>query len=552
MLVLSRVASPAARNAATSAGWEVWDHDDVVRKLQLEVNRESARRVLETFFPGWTEDFLGIREGSPWARPDEYFAGQTEESAFSHAYELIGRDDEIAKVLEWARGDGSSLLLTGPAGAGKSRFLMEAARRITAASIPSVVYFVEKTATVDLEHFRWLGGRTVIIVDDAHDRDDLEVIIRGSLLRSEQHTRPRLLFATRDYGKPRILTELAEHGHEFPRPTVHLAPLRLPDASRLASQVLGAPANSPLVLRLAAVTSDCTLLLVAAGYLLKTKYVDPAFLDDEEDFRVAVLERMYRDHVHGAGNLHGGLRASDVLRFLAAVHPFDFDDDGSLEAACRMLGSPRDTLTAALGEIIRTGVVVKRGSRLRLQPDLLADHILVSACFDRTLRRATGYADRVWQASTAVLRHNLIVNVARIDWRLSETGISAESMLTEAWNMLEREFQESVMPKRLELLKLLEKVAFYQPERTLSLLEWALDHELPPEHTVFGLYDHDYVQVRVGPVLRVCAHHREWLYRACELLWRLAQSDLRETNPHPDHPVRILCDLASYSRYKTV
>ena len=67
---------------------------------------------------------------------------------------------------------------------------------------------------------------------------------------------------------------------------------------------------------------------------------------------------------------------------------------------------------------------------------------------------------------------------------------------------------------------------------------------------MFGLYDHDYVQVRVGPVLRVCAHHREWLYRACELLWRLAQSDLRETNPHPDHPVRILCDLASYSRYK--
>ena len=48
----------------------------------------------------------------------------------------------------------------------------------------------------------------------------------------------------------------------------------------------------------------------------------------------------------------------------------------------------------------------------------------------------------------------------------------------------------------------------------------------------------------------MCAYHGEWLYRACELLWRLAQSDQRPTNPHPDHPARILCDLAAYSRYR--
>ena len=93
------------------------------------------------------------------------------------------------------------------------------------------------------------------------------------------------------------------------------------------------------------------------------------------------------------------------------------------------------------------------------------------------------------------------------------------------------------------LLDLLEKVAFYQPERTLSLVAWALDHALPPEHTRFGPYRYEDVRVRVAPVLRVCAYHREWLYRACELLWRLAQSDQRQTNPHPDHPLRILCEL---------
>ena len=302
-------------------------------------------------------------------------------------------------------------------------------------------------------------------------------------------------------------------------------------------------------MRLAEVAKDCTLFLVAAGYLLKEKNVDPAFLDDDEGFRVAVLQRMYEEHVRGASHVAGDISVADVLRFLAAVHPFDLDDGDAMEAASCVIGCHPDALTSALGEIVKTGVVVKRGSRLRLQPDLLADHILITACFDRTLERPTGYADRIWKRSSPELRRNLIVNVARIDWRLSET-MSSDSLLTEAWSAFDREFKESGIPQRRELLGLLEKVAFYQPERTLNLAAWALDHELPAEHTPLIEYTYEDVIVKVAPVLEACAHRREWLYRACELLWRLAQSDQRPTNPHPDHPARILCDLAGYSRYK--
>ncbi len=517
--------------------------------LQQELSPESARTVLEVFFPGWKEDFLGIRGGGPWARPDEFFAGQREESPFSHSHELIGRDAEITKVLEWARSERPFFLLTGAAGVGKSRFLLEAARRIDAAAGRPVVYFVDKTAPVDLEDFRRLADdRPLIAVDDAHDRDDLELIIRGARSCPDPQRRPRVLFATRDYGKPRLLRELAEHAHELYPPTEHLAPLASTDARRLSSHVLGTPENSPLTMRLAGVAKDCTLFLVAAGYLLKEKHVDPAFLDEDEGFRVAVLQRMYDDYVRGAGHVAGGISVADVLRFLAAVHPFDLDDGDAVEAAACVIGCHRDVLTSALGEIVKTGVVVKRGSRLRLQPDLLADHILVTACFDRTLGRATGYVDRIWKVSSPELRRNLIVNVARIDWRLSET-ISPDSMLNEAWRALDRDFQEGGIPQRRELLELLEKVAFYQPERTLNLAAWALDHELPAEHTPIE-YTYEDVILRVAPVLEACAYRREWLYRACELLWRLAQSDQRPTNPHPDHPARILCDLAGYSRYK--
>ena len=551
VLVLSRVASRATRSAAECLGWNIWDHDDIVRMLQLELSADASRRVLEVFFPGWKEDFLGIRGGGPWALPEEFFAGQREDSPFSHSHELVGRENEVAKVLDWARGDRPFFLLTGPAGVGKSRFLMEAAHRIDGGANRPVVYFVDRTTTVELEDFRRLGdNRPLIIVDDAHDRDDLELIIRGAGAHFERQRRARVLFATREYGKPRLMQELTEHAGELDTPMVRLFPLAISDAHRLASRVLATPENAPLTMRLVRVTGGCTLFLVAAGYLLKRKLVDPTLLDEEEGFRGTVLKRMYDDYVRVVGHLPGDIRVVDVLQFLAAVQPLDLDDHDDLEAASRVLNTRRDVLISALGEIARTGVVVKRRSRLRVQPDLLADHILVSACFDRTLRMATGYADRVWQAGTTGLRRNLILNVARIDWRLSETGMSPDSMLTEAWHVLEQEFKESRIPQRRELLDLLEKVAFYQPERTLNLVEWALDHELPPEHTAFGPYVYEVVRSSMAPVLRVCAYRRESLYRACELLWRLAQSDQPPKNPHLDHPVRILCDLAAYSRYK--
>ena len=258
---------------------------------------------------------------------------------------------------------------------------------------------------------------------------------------------------------------------------------------------------------------------------------------------------MYQDYVEGAGQLTE-ISVEDVLRFLATVHPFDLDDEEALGAVARVLRCPRDMVALALEKLVKTGVVVKRGSRLRVQPDLLADHILASSCFSRTLRRATGYARRVWRASNVGLRQNLIVNVARIDWRLSASGMSHESMLSEVWHVLEREFKESGIPARLDLLNLLERVAFYQPERTLNLVEWALDHELRATHTPLVEYTYQDVRIRVAPVLRVCAYHLEWLGRVCELLWSLALSDQRPTNPFPDHPLRILCDLAAYSVYK--
>ena len=54
VLVLSRVASPAARGTAERVGWDIRDHNDIVRVLQQEVSPESARVLkLRLFATCW-------------------------------------------------------------------------------------------------------------------------------------------------------------------------------------------------------------------------------------------------------------------------------------------------------------------------------------------------------------------------------------------------------------------------------------------------------------------------------------------------------------------
>ncbi|MHB1438759.1 MAG: helix-turn-helix domain-containing protein [Thiobacillus sp.] len=554
VLVLSRVASPAARAEASRLGWSIWDHDDIIRKLQQDLTMEAARRIVDVFFPGYREQFLGLRDAGPWSTVEEFFAGRLEEdSAFSHVWALVGREHELETLATCAESGALFCMLVGAAGVGKTRLLLEFARQVQQAD-SALVYFVEPTTQVRLEHFERLGvGPVTIVVDDAHEREDVDIILRGALHRSSSQL-TRVVFATRPYGQALLRQDLARVAGALDVPEINLNSLSNSDARRLAAEVLGANEDSVIVGRLVDATSDCTLFTVAAGFLLKTERMDPLLLGNTESFRSAVLARMYADYVRGSRQLPGGIDAREALRFLAVAQPFDLADAEAMDAAAEILGGvQRDVLIGAIGQIGMTGVVVQRGSRLRLQPDLLADHILIEACYDAGLGLPTGYAERVWNASPSGLRRNLIVNLSRIDWRLSAAGTRQGSLLGVAWDTLENEFSAGGIEQRVSLLKLVENVAYYQPLRALALTRWALGNEIDGgEPGIFGPHTYEEVRTAAAGVLRNCAYHLEHLEEACLLLWRLAKSDSRRTGPNPEHPLRVLLDLASYSRFKPI
>src|SRR5664280_261220 len=123
-LFLSRMtATPGARKeAAKHKSWELWDGEDISRFIR-ELPCDRAVRIVDTYFPGHREEFLGVASPGPWLRPEEHF-DQSRSAIFNHDWDLAGRDNELTSLTGTAYGTTASLsIVIGHGGAGKTRLL---------------------------------------------------------------------------------------------------------------------------------------------------------------------------------------------------------------------------------------------------------------------------------------------------------------------------------------------------------------------------------------------------------------------------------------------
>jgi len=554
VLVLSRVASPQARQAAQRNGWDIWDYDDIVQALQTGVSLEHARRIVRTFFPGYASDFLGLASFGPWLSLDEMYAGQLEEGQlFTHVWSLAGRDSEVAAAIDWLQSPDDSRklchLVVGSAGIGKSRLLIEVARLVPD---ETEVWFVDSNAEVRPEDFESLDqGPLLIVIDDAHDRQDLETILRGALARNAR-VRTRVLLATRPHGEGLVVRAVSSLlGGAIPSSTT-LSRLERSDAKQLAAQVLGIPSDSTYVHEVVRVAGDSTMLTVATALMFKQKRINPALMTGADEVRRVVLEAWVDQHSRALTDLPAGIQARPLMQALAAVQPLELVNTEHLSAFGTLLGTERhDHATQSVERAVAAGVAIKRAGRIRIVPDMLADYVLAEACYSVSLARATGFADWAWQAAPA-LRRSLLVNLSRVDWQLEASGTATASLIDTAWSSLVADFRSGGIQDRSALLSMVAEIAYYQPRRSLELARWAIDNSIDDVETGFFGQALTYAEVlqAIPKVLRYCAFHMEYLDESLDLLWALAKGDRRPTNQYPDHPLRVLTELASYSLLK--
>jgi hypothetical protein len=520
-----------------------------------EYNRDSlTKRLLAEGFrlvPSQSRrrDFLGPPAVGAFLPPQEYFRPFLDaERLFHHGLPLVGRQALLDDLVAFADSPRERILvLPGRGGIGKSRLLREWAERVEATHPDRAVRLLNEGIQVSPDALDDLPPVPCLVaVDDAHRRPDLGFLLAWARQRPES----KLLFATRLQGLDFLLAELTRAGFDS-RQIRRLPPvekLSKAEVRQLAAHVLG-PDSSDLVEPLVRATRDCPLVTVVGGRLLAIRSVHPELLERDGDFRQEVLTRFTDESLGQVSRNVPADLARRVLQLVAALAPVPADPGPFHDRVAAFLRADTLDVTQALGELERVGLLVRRGRSLRVVPDVLADHVVASACLTPQ-GAATGFADRVFAEFARDCLSQLLRNLAELDWRVRLDSGTDSPLLDRVWRQITEGFRSGGHRVRAEVLGQLEESAYFLPGRVLELVRFALRNPAPggPEEVMPGYfsYTHDNVVHAVPDLLLRCAYSPECLPACLDLLWELDRGDERATNTHPEHPFRIITDIAGY------
>lgn len=535
--------------------WTLWDVRDISMNIR-NLPEDVARAIVETHFGSdWRAEFLGLSALGPFVSAEEFFQPLVNrENLFNHSWILVGREMYTAGLHRFTSSDRERVLvLIGRGGIGKTKILHGFGSDFNRLHPHESLRFTVEGILVDDEGSDKLpAGPCTIVVDDAYRREDLAALLA---LARRHSASTKVILAIRPYASERLRSLLTQAGYDTREVVVldELKDLGLAEVKALAAQALGDP-NSRYIPALAAATRDSPLITVIGGRLLAEQAIDVRLLERHDEFRHTVLSR-FQDILIGqvADRIEPALCRA-LLRLVAAVSPFRLNNDALGQAAATHLNISPVQLTEALGVLEEGGVLLRRGYTLRITPDVLADHILHSACVT-SQGTPTGYAQHVFNDFASICPAQVLSNLSELDWRIRSTTGREPNLLDIVWDSIRSEFASASNAVRFHILDVLREAAHYQPRRVLEIVEYALRNPSAPdndENQQIYQVTHASVLRKVPELLQRIGYTLEYLPRCCDLLWELGRDDRRETSPNPEHAIRILEDYAKYDIGKPI
>jgi hypothetical protein len=548
ILLLSCEASSKLRDEIDKhPNWEAWDLQDIslkVRNLQLD----TARRLVETHFgTGWRKEFLGLAGLITFVSSEMFFAPLLKpELPFNHLITLIGRTKFIQELNDFINSKERVLIFTGRGGIGKTKILHAFSQEFEQRHQNFELRFLIEGTLINNETLDELPTKPcVLIIDDAHRREDLSTLFAFA----QQNSQIKLILSSRLQGRD-DLKLLLTRAHFNPREVMELSEIKeltYEEVKQLAGEALGQE-YAHYAHKLAYITKDCPLITVVAGRLLAERKVDPPLLERDQEFRDFVLTKFHDELIGKISNKINSEDCELLLSLIAAIAPFKIEpnflgNDEFIKAAAEFLHIEIDKFIKNVKILEKKGILLKRGYSLRITPDVLADHILHKACVTDPR-----YAQKIFEKFQSICLTEVLKNLAELDWRIRQSEGKETDLLADIWWIIQLEFQKASNVDRGELLDNLNKVAYYQPGKTLELVEFAMRNPatIQENDKLADFYNDTWVRYKIPDLLQKISYTIDYLPRCCDLLWELGRNDSRDLNPNPQHAIRVLKDLAKY------
>ncbi|MFF3566899.1 helix-turn-helix domain-containing protein [Nocardia jiangxiensis] len=547
-IALSRRATNAARSAMrTHPGWVLRDQDGLSQMVRL-LPHETSIRLVDRHFPHCRESFLGERLPTPWLTTDEFFQPRAY-SLLDHRRQLVGRKQLLDEIIEWCAEESTITPLAvviGRGGIGKSKLLYEVATR---ARDTAEFRFLDQGQKPDPSSFDVLpfDRDIVVVIDDAHTVESFVPI--AAQLRT-QRPRAKLLLATRPDSGHQLEDQIAElniASRSLRRWTV--TDLDMEDAIALASDLLGRPDSDLTVRQLAAISADCPFIATVGADLLNCGTLAGHTFQTSQELRSEVSRQLLlRTTIIGSSS---NPERKKVLEALAAYQPVRLDDPSFQNAMIRLTQiASWDHISARIHELEDSGLIIRRGKAIRVVPDMLADITLINAAFDERAQLATEFLERAHRAAEDAAVANLLINASRADWQIRDGDHTVAGLVDALWDTFRQRILAADYEGQMISLRLLERVAYYQPHRALPIVEHVLESgpvDLPSEEpsSWYSTTRSDIIR-QVPAILQRCAYTGDLLMPVLDTLWSMAQKDSRPTGPNPNHPLRIIQNISSF------
>jgi transcriptional regulator with XRE-family HTH domain len=528
IILLSRTATAAARDEVKrkrKKKWDLWDSKDIADRIR-SLPTVDKLRLIDTYFPAHRRDFLGIDEPGVFEDADRYFAPfLNRDRMFSHAWSIVGRDQAMASMRRSLEDDGDGVMvIAGAGGIGKTRLLLEISKEWKLNNPETPIHVLPRLTNPTPKDFEIVGSkRGIVVIEDAHDRTDVEAIMHA-LLR-QTHV-PRMIVTCRPYALEVTQAVIVRAGALIDSGSpIHLKGLSIEEAEHVAREILLAKRGPEAAAHdIALVAHDSPFALVVGCHLVATKLIHPRALNNADEFRRSLFEG-FRDAITGQiGQLIDRQILRSTLEVVSALQPVSSNTQSFAQACSKLTPAPILEIRRAIQLLLEAGVIVEKARHLRIVPDLLGDYLL-----EEVLSRDPQFTTSVIAECDSEQLAKFLINTAKIDSRRSVSDKAQEQLALRGWEHL-HEIVSSAAALPENLVEGVITAAYYQPEQALALYDHILKYESAPKD--------------MAKLLRHVALNVEYLEFACRRLWDLGRDDDRQQNQHPEHPLRILKELA--------